>query len=79
MKREDPAVEVSGGEETASEGGRTAESEVDSPPQPQIKEDNDWFMDLNLDDLHSSFMPTNGGATKEMAYLDYYLTGLPLY
>lgn len=49
-----------------------------SPEFPRVvKEDNDWFMDLNLDDLQSSFMAFNGAApVRDLSYQDYLLAGL---
>ncbi|MQL72898.1 hypothetical protein Taro_005237 [Colocasia esculenta] len=40
-----------------------------------VKEENDWFMDLHLDDLQSSLMAA-GGAPLDLSYQDCYLLGI---
>uniref|UniRef100_A0A1D1Y7L8 NAC domain-containing protein 68 n=2 Tax=Anthurium amnicola TaxID=1678845 RepID=A0A1D1Y7L8_9ARAE len=45
----------------------------------RIKEDHDWFTDLNLDDLQNSFMAIGGMAAPpppDLSFQDYFFSGL---
>ncbi|XP_008792531.2 NAC domain-containing protein 68-like [Phoenix dactylifera] len=41
------------------------------------KEENEWFTDLNLDDLHSSYMAFGSTPALDMSNHDYYFSNLP--
>ncbi|XP_078446441.1 NAC domain-containing protein 68-like [Wolffia australiana] len=83
-KREMAAeAELSAVDEMGSDGGMSPESSVEyggaaGDVAPVVKEDNDWFMDLSLDDLQNSFLPSHGGG-KDHGFPDYLLAGLPLF
>ncbi|XP_008787999.1 NAC domain-containing protein 68-like [Phoenix dactylifera] len=60
----------------AARASSTAGSQLPAMEQRQ-KEENEWFMDLKLDDLQSSYMAFGSASAPDMLSQDYYTSNLP--